>query len=401
MLGLVGIKKNTDISTREKLSIISSKKEEILKELLCEFDEVVILNTCNRTEVYINYSCKEDLVIDKVFMKLNWDISLKKYVFLMDEKNTIKHIFQVSSGYHSKIKGESQILGQVKDAYRDSCKISGVTKSLGRLFECATACGKKFRAKAKLYEIPVSSISIVVNKLLELKCKKVMVLGYGHMGKLAIKYLLQSNFEEIILVLRDISKANDISDKRLKIINFKEKNKYINYMDGIIACTSAPHSVVLENDIMKTGNKIYCFDLAVPRDIDKEVLKLERIEGYNIDEISKIDDKNKVLRMERMNQYEYIINDSINEYIKWLELRKLSPEIKKIKENAERVYKRRLKTYINKSKDINESELVEKLLKSITNLYSNRAIEILKEEKLKGSEKECLQIIKKIFAQEE
>ena len=242
---------------------------------------------------------------------------------------------------------------------------------------------------------------INVNKLLELNCKKVMVLGYGHMGKLAIKYLLQSNFEEIILVLRDISKANDISDKRVKIITFKEKNKYINYMDGIIACTSAPHSVVLESDIMKTGNKIYCFDLAVPRDIDKEVLKLERIEGYNIDEISKIDDKNKVLRMERMNQYEYIINDSINEYIKWLELRKLSPEIKKIKENAERVYKRRLKTYINKSKDINESELVEKLLKSITNLYSNRAIEILKEEKLKGSEKECLQIIKKIFAQEE
>ncbi len=401
MLGLVGIKKNTDIFIREKLSIISNKKEEILKKLLCEFDEVVILNTCNRTEVYINYSCKEDLVLDKVFMKLNWDISLKKYVFLMDEKNTIKHIFQVSSGYHSKIKGESQILGQVKDAYRDSCKISGATKNLGRLFECATFCGKKFRAKAKLYEIPVSSISIVVNKLLELKCKKVMVLGYGHMGKLAIKYLLQSNFEEIILVLRDISKANDISDKRVKIITFKEKNKYINYMDGIIGCTSAPYSVVLENDIMKTGNKIYCFDLAVPRDIDKEVLKLERIEGYNIDEISKIDDKNKVLRMERMNQYEYIINDSINEYIKWLELRKLSPEIKKIKENAERVYKRRLKTYINKSKDINESELVEKLLKSITNLYSNRAIEILKEEKLKGNEKECLQIIKKIFAQEE
>ena len=401
MLGLVGIKKNTDISTREKLSIISSKKEEILKELLCEFEEVVILNTCNRTEVYINYSCKEEEVLDKVFNNLNWDISLKKYVFLMDEKNTIKHIFQVSSGYHSKIKGESQILGQVKDAYRDSYKIKGATKSLGRLFECATSCGKKFRAKAKLYEIPVSSISIVVNKLLELNCEKVMVLGYGHMGKLAIKYLLQSNIEEIILVLRDISKANYISDKRVKVINFKEKNKYINYMDGIIACTSAPHSVVLESDIMKTGNKIYCFDLAVPRDIDKEVLNLERIEGYNIDEISKIDDENKVLRIERMNQYEYIINDSINEYIKWLELRKLSPEIKKIKENAERVYKRRLKTYINKSKNIDESELVEKLLKSITNLYSNRAIEILKEEKLKESEKECLEIIKKIFVKEE
>lgn len=400
MLGLVGIKKNIDISIREKLSIISSKKEEYLKKLLCEFEEAIILSTCNRTEIYVNYSCREEEVLDKVFNNLNWDLSLKEYVFLMDEKSTIKHIFQVSSGYHSKIKGESQILGQVKEAYRDSYNIKGAVKSLGRLFESAISCGKKFIAKAKLYEIPVSSISIAVNKLLELKCEKVMVLGYGHMGKLAIKYLLQSSCEEIVLVLRDISKANDISDKKVKIINFKEKNKYINSMDGIISCTSAPHPVVLKEDIIKTGNKIYCFDLAVPRDIHKDVLSLERIIGYNIDEISKIDDNNKLLRNERMKEYEYIVNDSIKEYMNWLEVRKLSPIIKDIKENGNRVYKKRLKTYINKKKEIDESELVEKLLKSITNLYTNRAIEILKEERLKGSEKECLQIIRKIFIEE-
>lgn len=220
------------------------------------------------------------------------------------------------------------------------------------------------------------------------------------MGKLAIKYLLQSSCEEIVLVLRDISKANDISDKKVKIINFKEKNKYINSMDGIISCTSAPHPVVLKEDIIKIGNKIYCFDLAVPRDIHKDVLSLERIIGYNIDEISKIDDNNKLLRNERMKEYEYIVNDSIKEYMNWLEVRKLSPIIKDIKENGNRVYKKRLKTYINKKKEIDESELVEKLLKSITNLYTNRAIEILKEERLKGSEKECLQIIRKIFIEE-
>ena len=185
-----------------------------------------------------------------------------------------------------------------------------------------------------------------------------------------------------------------------KIINFKEKNKYINSMDGIISCTSAPHPVVLKEDIIKIGNKIYCFDLAVPRDIHKDVLSLERIIGYNIDEISKIDDNNKLLRNERMKEYEYIVNDSIKEYMNWLEVRKLSPIIKDIKENGNRVYKKRLKTYINKKKEIDESELVEKLLKSITNLYTNRAIEILKEERLKGSEKECLQIIRKIFIEE-
>ena len=101
-----------------------------------------------------------------------------------------------------------------------------------------------------------------------------------------------------------------------------------------------------------------------------------------------------------MKEYEYIVNDSIKEYMNWLEVRKLSPIIKDIKENGNRVYKKRLKTYINKKKEIDESELVEKLLKSITNLYTNRAIEILKEERLKGSEKECLQIIRKIFIEE-
>jgi glutamyl-tRNA reductase len=140
-----------------------------------------------------------------------------------NEESTIKHLFEVSCGYHSKIKGEDQILGQIKTAYKESLDIKGTSKVLGRLFESAIACGKKFRNEAKLYEIPVSSISIVANKFIEMNCKKIMILGFGEIGQLAVKYFLQNQFEEIYLVLRDLSKAADLKDTKIKLLTFEEK----------------------------------------------------------------------------------------------------------------------------------------------------------------------------------
>lgn len=399
MLGLIGIKKTVDISIREKFSIISCRKEEKLNKLLEVFSEAVLLSTCNRTEVYLHFDGDKDEVINKVFNALGWSKDLKKYIFFKEGENAIKHLFEVSCGCHSKIRGEDQILGQIKDAYMESLELKGATNILGRLFQGAIACGKRFRSEAKLYEIPVSSISIVINKFVEMNCKKVMVLGYGEIGKLAIKYLLQNNFTNIYLVLRDLKKAEDITDPRVTKILFSEKNKYINDVDGIIGCTSAPHAVVLEEDIIEEGNTIYCFDMAIPRDIDKKVLELKRVQVYNIDEISKIDDENKAHRIERMESYRWIINDAIDEFIDWVKIRQISSHIKIIKNKGESVYKKRLTTYENKkhSSCDKDDKLVKVLLKSTSDYYVNKAIKVLKEEKLKGNEEECLSILSRIF----
>lgn len=401
MLGLIGVKKDIDISIREKFSIKITKKLEKIEKLLEEFKEVVVLDTCNRTEIYIDYHSDTQEVVNKVFEILEWDESLKQYTFFKNEESTIKHLFEVSCGYHSKIKGEDQILGQIKTAYKESLDIKGTSKVLGRLFESAIACGKKFRNEAKLYEIPVSSISIVANKFIEMNCKKIMILGFGEIGQLAVKYFLQNQFQEIYLVLRDLSKAADLEDAKIKLLTFEEKNKYINEVDGIVGCTSAPHPVVFKEDLNEIGNKLYCFDMAIPRDIDKNVLELERVEAYNIDEISKIDDENKVLRAEKMKEYRYLIDDAIEEYKEWIKVRNISNKIREIKENGYEIYKRRLKTFNNKKNGSeDDNKLVGVLLKSTSDVYINRAIELLKEEKLKGCERECLRIINRIFAAE-
>lgn len=399
-LGLIGLKKNIDISIREKFSLGGRRKDEKLKALLKEFEEAVILSTCNRTEIYVFHDLGDEEFLNKVFEILEYDKSLKEYVFLKENHSTIKHLFKVSCGFHSKILGEDQILGQIRDAYMDSYAIDGASKNLGRLFESAIACGKKFRTEAKLYEIPVSSISIVTDKFMHLNLKKVMVLGYGEIGQLAIKYLEKGDFTEIYLVLRDIKKAAAIEDPRVKAITFSEKNNYINDMDGIIGATSAPHAIVLENDIADEGKKIYCFDMAIPRDFEEAVLKKERIESYNIDEISKIDDENKKLRVWRMKEHEHLLFESIAEFEEWLRVREISKTIRNIKNNGDEIYERRLKTFEHKRKDSKDTDLVKMLLKSTSDVYVHRAINLLKEEKLKGSEKECMRILGRIFAPE-
>lgn len=240
MIQLLGIRKNIGVKIREKLAISQKKREEYTKKLLEYFDEVVILSTCNRTEIYFNGSLKEEEGLKKIFEILGWDIELKEACFYLEEKGAVRHLMEVVCGFHSRILGEDQILGQIKEAYFSAYKIGAVKNELQRLFQEAITCGKKFRTEGKLYEIPVSSASIAVNEAIKKGAKNIMVIGYGEVGKLVFKYALSNNINELNLIVRNVEKIQGIEDKRVKVINYQEGRKIINDMDAVISCTSAP-----------------------------------------------------------------------------------------------------------------------------------------------------------------
>ena len=398
MIALIGIKKEVPIEIREKLTIKASEKNRILRELNDVFEEVVIINTCNRTEIYFTYDKYRESILYKIFDVMKWDINLIEYVFCSRSSRAYKHLFELVSGFHSKIVGEEQILGQVRNAYIDSCNTQTIGGELGRLFQDAIACGKEFRTKARLSEIPVSSSSVVVNKILESKCNSVMVIGYGEIGKLVVKYLLSHKYRNIIVVVREPKNVTDINSEQMKFISFKERSKYYKEVDAIVSCTAAPHLVVLREDLKDVINNLIIFDMAVPRDVEENINN-EKIKVFNIDEISIIDDKNKALRLERMKEHTYIIDEYLCQFNSWIAVREIAPVIKEIKLTREEICKKRLSTFTHKENQ--NEELVEKLIRSTADRYVNRAIEVLKEEKLKGCEEECLRIIKKIFLQEE
>ena len=293
--------------------------------------------------------------------------------------------------------GEDQILGQIKDAYALAMDLKSINSELQRLFQEAITCGKKFRTEGKLYEIPVSSASIAVAEAIKNNAKSIMVIGYGEVGSLVVKYALSNNIERLVLVVRNIEKVKDIKDERVVITTYDNGREVINEMDCVISCTSAPHLIIEKKHINEYGKDIIIFDLAMPRDIDGKIKEFKRVRLYDIDEISSMDDENKNLRKERMLKYKSIIENYVIDFFEWKNIREVSTVIRSIKENSNKVIEEREKTLQNKCHNKKDLEIAKMLIKSTSDYHVNRAIEVLKEEQLKGQGKECMKILEKIF----
>ena len=397
MLGLIGIRKNVDINIRERLAIALSKQSKAVKELNKLYEEVVIISTCNRTEIYISGCLESEEDIRKIFEVLDWDISLLEYTFYLEGISVAKHLLEVVCGFHSKILGEDQILGQIKLAYELSLENKAIHTKLLRLFEEAISCGKKFRTESKLYEIPVSASSIAVKEVEEFGASSIMVLGYGTIGSLVVKYALGSKFNKVFIVVRNKGKVPDLKDDRVEILDFNEYKDVINEVDAVISCTAAPHVVIKNDYINNNGKEIMLIDLALPRDIDEALSQNERVTLLDIDTISKLDVDNKKLRNEKMNEYKFLVDEYLNEYKNWLNIREVTYYIHETKNTGNSVIESRVKSFEHKCKDKRDIELATTLIKSTSDYYVNRAIKLLKEEKLKGRENECLNILKQIF----
>ncbi|MEK6265170.1 MAG: glutamyl-tRNA reductase [Clostridium sp.] len=394
MIQLIGLHSESTVEIREKLSIIPKHLEESIRSVLSICDEVVIISTCNRTEIYFNSEECDKKKIEEIFKVLNWDLKLIKHTFHIKEKRAYEHLMEVVCGFHSKILGEDQILGQVKGAIESSTKVHGVNSDLQKLFQMAITCGKKFRDKSKIYKIPVSSSSIVVKEAINSGLRKFMLVGFGDVGALTLNYILSSDFDVIYIAVRNVEIVK-IKDSRVKIISFEEKNSYYSEVDCIICCTSAPHPVVLKRDL--PDKKLIIYDLALPRDVEEKVLSMAKIVVYDIDKISAIDDENRKKRKELMHKNKYIIEKYVGDFIDWQKLREIDPHIKKLLKSGERIYYERFESFKHKQHAKGNEELAMTLLKSTSDAYINRAIEVLKEEQLKGRADECLRIVQKIF----
>ena len=394
MIQLLGLHKDCSISIREKLSIIPKRTLESLKNLQNICEEVVIISTCNRTEIYFNVATDSKQIVEDIFKVLKWDVSLIKYTYHIKEMEALQHLMEVVCGFDSKILGEDQILGQVKSSYEEALRIKSINKDLQRLFQAAITCGKEFKVKSKLYKIPVSASSIAVKESINRGIKKFMILGFGDVGQLVSKYILGSEFELIYIAVRDINSVVH-EDDRIKVIPFGDRKKYYNDVECIISCTSAPHCVIEKVDL--PDRKLLIFDLAVPRDVHIDVCTMDKVKVFDIDMIDEIDDNNRRIREEMMESSRYIILKHVESFISWQKMKVITPYIKKLKNIGEKIYMERYTAFKNKRQTKDNEALAGVLLKSTSDAYINRAIEVLKDAQLNGRAEECLRIIEKIF----
>ncbi|WP_339001017.1 glutamyl-tRNA reductase [Fusobacterium animalis] len=310
-----------NLSLLERENFMRTRPKYIIEKLYTDkkIDAYINLSTCLRTEFYIelnsNISAEE---IKKLF---SVDMIMKSGV------EAIEYLFKVSCGFYSVIKGEDQILAQVKSAYSEALENEHSSKFLNIIFNKAVELGKKFRTKSMIAHNALSleaiSLKFIKSKFPNIEDKNIFIIGIGELAQDILTLLTKEELKNIYIANRTYHKAEQIKKKFdiVNIIDYKEKYDEMIKADVIISATSAPHIVVEYDKFvskMKEDKDYLFIDLAVPRDVDERLANFKNIEIYNLDDIWEVYHQNSMNRDKLLEDYSYLIDEQMEKLIKTL-----------------------------------------------------------------------------------
>jgi len=351
--------KNTDIHTREKLAFGNDlEKETFLKNILEDdsISEAVLLSTCNRVEII---SCVTDVMASQNFiLKKLSDFSTLDFEELVnradvfDNNSAIHHLFSVASSLDSLVVGETQIVGQLKDAFKFSMEKGYCNRKLARAFHYSFKCAASVRNATSLGTGSVSVASTAVAKAKEVFKEKsdvkALVIGAGEMSELAIKHLLSSNFE-VVLTSRDLKKAQLLAstfDANIEVRPYDELNALLNSMELLITATSAPYPIITEEIVEACSFERYWFDIAVPRDIGD--IDIDLLDIYAVDDLQDIVEENMALRADSAKKAYSIVGSMSKEFFEWLRTLGVEPVLKHLHLTSNDIIEEKLQKAIKK-----------------------------------------------------
>jgi len=386
--------KNTDIQTREKLAFGNDlEKETFLKNILAQnnIEEAVLLSTCNRVEIITSVSNVQDaqtLILKKLaeFSTLDFE-DLTERADIFDNNYAIHHLFSVASSLDSLVVGETQIVGQLKDAFKFSMSKGFCNRKLARAFHYSFKCAASVRNATSLGTGSVSVASTAVAKAKEIFKNKedvsALVIGAGEMSELAIKHLLSSGFN-VVITSRDIKKAQLLAstfDEEISVEPYSELNELLNTMELLITATSAPYPIIKEDMVKECSFNRYWFDVAVPRDIDD--IQMNKLNIYAVDDLQDIVNENMALRAESAKKAYSIVSNMSKEFFDWLRTLGVEPVLKHLHLNGDDIIEKKLqnaikKGFINGEDEENIKKLCQTVMAEFLHLPSKKLKEVSK-----------------------
>lgn len=366
--------KNCPAPVRERVTFTQSKLLEGLKNLKDQgIQEVVILSTCNRSEIYIEDPEIKDAIQKVVdFYKayairsqeekhrpLEYEGNLEDYLFTEEGEMAIRHLFRVAVGLDSIVLGEDQILGQVKKAYSDAMEQGASGKVLNKIFREAISLGKKVKHEVKISEHPLSISHIAIKFLKQkqgtLKGKKGLMIGLGQMNELTVKYLIEEELEGIYVTNRSHGKVITFSEIYPEIIpiDYEKRYEILSDMDFVISATASPHTILTYEEMPKLHKPLDIMDIAMPRDIDARIDELPMASVYHVDHLKKISEENSAMRVLLAEKAEGYIDEAMEKLMKWIDQLEVQEVVQgldaycgEIKEHTIRFLSKKLKTPI-------------------------------------------------------
>ena len=338
--------RNSDVVLRSKLSQLRLEDFEDLKEVL-------YLQTCNRVEIIFDRKRDLNELYDKVFCKV---VSPKEFLKaeIYENLEAVEHIFKVAASLDSMVVGETQITGQLKEAFMQAYEKHFISQDLTRLIHFSFKCAKKIRNQTQISSEPVSVASIAVRKakeeLNDLSGFSAVVVGVGDTARIVCKNLIKEGVN-IILVNRTVENAfalkEELGDEvNIDIHSLESLPKLINNYRLLFSATSAPCAVIKNEHIKPKNFKRLWFDLAIPNDIDS--IEDESIKIIKVDDLKEISEKNLEKRKKEVESANGVIKKCVKEFERYLQSVSIEPVIKFLQDKAHECSKRALKNAVKK-----------------------------------------------------
>lgn len=330
--------KNSDVALREKFTYTDEQKEACLQNLLQSevINEAMILATCNRVELYACCSDVEPALEHMLYLLTSKSGLSKEFIKetaeIVDDSSAIHHLFAVASSIDSMVVGETQIAGQLKDAFRFSQEKGYSGEKMSRAVEHAFKTAAKVRNFTEISSKPVSVASVAIaqvkEKVANLAGKKALVIGVGEMSEICAKHLLSDGVDTYITNRTKDKAIRLASECGAKMYEFGNLHKAVNEFDIIFTATSAQYPIITNDMIEDVALERFWFDLAIPRDI--EMIHKESIYLFSIDDIKSVVEANRAQREQDVRKAHGIVGRSVVAFYEWLDTLNVEPMIKEI-----------------------------------------------------------------------
>lgn len=379
--------KEASVEARDMVAFTPSKKIEATRKLLdLGIDEIVILSTCNRSEVYIaakEIDCAADLTCDFILDFFNAR-QLRDVFFVKTGNTAISYLLSVTTGLDSLILGEDQILGQVKDALEWSIELGSSKKYLNRLFTESITFAKRMKTVYKISENPLSLSSVAVKFLVKhlgsLADKKIFVIGTGEMGQLTMRYLFEAGSKRLFICNRTGCLPENMGDVQGEMILYDERYSVLEDMDIVISATSSPHMVLKAEHFPVLKKNILLMDMAMPMDIDRKIAQMPGVSLFDIDDLDEMTAQSMDYRRQAAEAVEGEIILAVSQIQDWVHQTRVDPIIESFHEICKESLEDTM-DLIKKKIDLNARELVylEKLVDSAIRRVVREPIRQLKQ----------------------
>ncbi len=419
MIILIGLNhKTAPLAVRERLFAGCEEAQSLLAEFLAieGAAETLFLATCNRVEVIAVIEDNPE-TIDKLkaaLMKkggLTNDESACLYVYRDDE--AIKHLFRVTSSLDSLVMGETQILGQVKDAYREALARNATGVALNRLMHRAFRAAKRVRTETGIAANPVS-VSFAAVELAKkifgtLTGKKILIVGAGEMAELTGTHLVGNGAEEITVANRSQAQAAALAVKfHGRAVGLEALDDALSHADIVISSTGAPSHIITEDMLRQALRKrknrlLFLIDIAVPRDIDPAAGVIENVYLYNIDNLQDIVDENVKMRRREALKAEKIVDEEAAQYSGWLKELEAVPTIVSLRTKAEKIVRAELEKAQGwmTGMENGDREKIEALVQGIVNKILHAPVAVMKEESAEFNSQDIVAAVRQLFRLDE